>query len=760
MAKPRANDSTPHLWIESGDARETPLISVAPLAPIDKIYTFTATDEVAASLRIGQRVAVPFGRKGTVKPAIIVDVTTGPWTSTLRPIKEVIDSAGELSPHLLELGKWIARYYAAPLGRTLAAMVPQAVRLKRGFTTVRRVRLIASPEQLEGIRLGKKQLALIDALRTAGEPVESDALLTSVGASRATLRALLDKELVTEDVTKEAPDESGANVVTQPDFALNDDQQSALDRVTATLDAAEFRALLLFGVSGSGKTEIYIRAMQRVLAAGKQAIMLVPEIALTTQLVQRLAARFERVAVIHSGLTEVQRSLAWEEIRTGKTPVVIGTRSAVFAPCPNPGIIVVDEEQEPSYKNLQSPRFHVRDVAIKRAHLLGIPIVLGSATPSLESWHNALTLPSYERINLPNRVRDLPMPAVRMVDMRSEGSFIDAACMSRSLCRSLTSTLAAGQQAVLLLNRRGYASWLFCTQCGRRVQCPQCNANMVQHRTRNRMLCHHCHTSTPIPTLCADLTCRGPLQRGGGGTERVEAQLREEFPNARIHRADSDTMTDGRKYQALVDAFSAGEIDVLLGTQMIAKGLDFPNVALVGVIGADLASAGADFRASERLFQLVTQVAGRAGRAEASGEVVVQTSAPETPALRFALTHDYVGFATAELHQRKTFKLPPFVRMTRFVLAGGSDSQTVQEAQALVDRLRPHVDAIAPEQASLLGPHPCAIERLRNQYRHEVLLRADTPAIMMEILNRARHVNALRARGVTVMVDVDPVNLA
>jgi primosomal protein N' (replication factor Y) len=561
-------------------------------------------------------------------------------------------------------------------------------------------------------------------------------------------------------VSKHAPAELiPAGEIEEPGFELNDDQRAALERVSDVLDAAAFRALLLFGVSGSGKTEIYIRAMRRALAAGKQAIMLVPEIALTTQLVQRLAVRFERVAVVHSGLSEVARSLTWEAIRTGAAPVVIGTRSAVFAPCADLGLIVVDEEQEPSYKNLQSPRFHVRDVAVKRAHMLEIPILLGSATPSLETWHNVGVLDTYERINLPRRVRSLPLPAVRMVDMRIEGTFTGPAALSRSLLRELEQTLARGRQAVILLNRRGFATFLYCTACGRRVECPKCKANMVLHLSRRRMLCHHCHTATVVPVHCADIACGGRLERGGGGTERIEQQLREAFPNARLHRADSDTMTHASKYQALVDTFAAAEIDVLVGTQMIAKGLDFPNVDLVGVIGADLAAAGADFRTSERLFQLVTQVAGRAGRAEAAGGVIVQTFAPETPALRYAVNHDFAAFAASELRQRRTFNMPPFTRLARYVLTGKADSTTGKAAESVATRLRQIVAAVAPERASVLGPHPCVIERIRDQYRHEVLLRAADAMIMREILDRAREGQALKVRGASVMLDVDPVAL-
>jgi len=763
MAARRRDDQTARLWVEPGESRVAPLIGVAPLAPIDKIYTFTANEDLVARLRVGQRVSVPFGRRRTIRPGIVVEIAEGAWTSSLRSICEILDPAGEINPHLLELGRWIARYYAAPLGRTLSAMVPQAVRSQRGFVTMRLVRLISEKGALVGARLGKKQTELVVRLRDLGGASDSTTLLESTGASRTTLRALIAKGIVVEDVSRRAPSELlSTQTVHEPEFNLNEDQRAALERASAALAAQAFRALLLFGVSGSGKTEVYIRAMRQVLSAGRQAIMLVPEIALTTQLVQRLAARFARVAVVHSGLSEVQRSLTWEAIRTGAAPVVIGTRSAVFAPCPNLGLIVVDEEQEPSYKNLQSPRFHVRDVAVKRAHMLGIPIVLGSATPSLETWRNAEVSPAYERVDLPRRVRDLPLPDVHLVDMRLEGIFTGALALSRSLLAKLATTLERRRQAVILLNRRGFATFLYCATCGHRLECPQCKANLVLHLARRRMLCHHCHAATPMPTHCPDISCRGRLEHGGSGTERVEQQLREAFPQARLHRADSDTMTHADKYQSLVDQFAAGEIDVLVGTQMIAKGLDFPNVELVGVVGADLATAGADFRAAERLFQLVTQVAGRAGRADAAGRVVVQTLAPETPALRFAVAHDFCGFVQSEMRLRKQFNMPPFSRLARCVLSGSTDSITGQEADALADRLRTIVAAlyeVTSHRASVIGAHPCAVERIRGAYRHEVLIRTADPGTMREILDRARLADAFRVRGARMMIDVDPVNL-
>ena len=480
MPTRRRDNQTAPLWIEAGEDKSTPLISVAPAAPIDKIYTYTATLELLEQLRIGQRVSVPFGRKGTPSPAYVVAIEQGTWNSTLKPITEILDPAGNLSNHLLELGKWIARYYCCPLGRTLSAMIPQVVRKQSGFVTQRFISLAATADTIADHRLGAKQQTILQELMKEQAHLQAADLLKRAAASRATLKSLLKRGLIVETISKALPKDLECPYPrNEPDFQLNVSQKEALAHITDVLCSQEFRVILLYGRSGSGKTEVYVRAIRRVLAAGKQAIMLVPEIALTTQLMQRLAERFDHVAVIHSGLTGVQRSLAWERIRNRDIHVVIGTRSAVFAPCPDLGLIVVDEEQEPSYKNLRSPRFHVRDVAIKRAHLLNIPIILGSATPSLETWHNAHHHRAYTCVTLPSRVKSLPMPSVRLIDMRNEPSAALGATISRQLAEALRETLAKKQQAVILLNRRGFASWLFCPRCKMRIQCHRCNACMV-----------------------------------------------------------------------------------------------------------------------------------------------------------------------------------------------------------------------------------------------------------------------------------------
>jgi len=752
------------LWVEEGPTQTAPLVTVAPVGPIDRTYTFTADKKILAELKLGQRVSVPIGKRDRMTTGYVIDIQTGPWTSTLKPIGEILDPGGQLSEHLLELGQWIARYYQCPLGKTLAAMMPDAARRLSGFHQVRYVRRCqpasSSNEENRQPALGQKQKAVIDELTATNSIMPTDLLLSRTGASRSTLRTLIARGLVDEFIEREAPEPPETQREPEPAFALTTDQRAALDRINTVIGAGKFHAMLLYGVSGSGKTEIYVHAMRSVIASGGQAILLVPEIALTTQLMQRLVRRFDRVAVIHSGLTNAQRGVMWEHIRRGNIDVVIGTRSAVFAPLPNCGLFVVDEEQETSYKNLQAPRFHVRDVAIKRAHMLGAPVLMGSATPSLELWQNAQRHPDYERIDLPTRVTARPMPPIRVVDMGEESARQPGQklTLSRLLLSELDKTLAAGEQAVLLLNRRGYAQWLQCASCGTRVRCPRCNVQMVFHQARGAVICHQCHSRVTLPRHCPDPSCGGKLISGGCGTERLEQTIAALLPSARVRRADSDTMRRGDHYVQLVGDFEARQFDILVGTQMIAKGLDFPNVSLVGVIGAEPVGAASDFRSAEHLFQLITQVAGRAGRAQVPGRVVVQSLDPQIPALKFATNHDYVGFAEYELKRRATLRLPPYFRMARLIIAAKTERIATEQARQLAESLKTTSQAHAPT-VEMQGPHPCALERRRDQYRQEILIRTQAVSALTTLLDTARHAGQFRLRGASIVVDVDPVNM-
>jgi primosomal protein N' (replication factor Y) len=760
-------EEQPALWVERPEVREGPVARVALAAAVEGEYSFAIPEELVGRIGPGQRVLVPFGRARQPQEAFCTSVASERWTHTLKPVAGVLDEERLLDDRLLELGRWMAQYYCCPLGRVLSAMLPEAVRESRGFRTLRLFRISDVGFRMEGgevpgaKKLPVKRQAVLEALKGREEGVELEALVAGSGASKEIVAAMVKAALLTVEtrrVPAEAPnfDRPG----TEPTFELNATQQAAITRISELATTGAFRAVLLFGVSGSGKTEVYIHAIRSVLARGKQAIFLVPEIALTTQLADRLASRFQDVAVVHSGLTGAKRSLTWSAIARGLKKVIIGTRSAIFAPCPDLGLIVVDEEQEATYKNQQSPRYHTRDVAIKRAHLASIPIVLGSATPSLETWHNCARLPHFERITLPHRIAGLGMPGVEFVDMRTESRLRPGHIhlLSQKMERELTATLAAGKQAVLLLNRRGFASYLVCPRCRNPVMCPNCRANLVFHQTSGKAICHHCSAKMIAPRRCGDASCGGTLIRFGMGTQRVEEELHEKFPQARVARADSDVMTKVSNYEQVLRDFLAHKLDILAGTQMIAKGLDFPEVSFVGVVNADTSLSAPDFRAAERTFQMVTQVAGRAGRAEGGGRVVVQSLNGMSPALQAAAHHDYEAFAEHELALRKKLGWPPFSRLARVILAYRSESEAGREAHRLADLVRQYiVDEKLP--AEVLGPQSAPLSRLRNQYRYDFLIRCPNASRLMETLSRLRAVEALVPMGKHMLIDVDPVAL-
>ncbi|MCZ6654791.1 MAG: primosomal protein N' [Planctomycetota bacterium] len=754
---------TPQLWVEKGITKTMQVASVVPVSAFDRLYSFAIPENLSRAIAPGQRVSVPVGRRGRLIDGFVLDISEREWDTTLKFIDSPIDDRSWIDAHLLELGRWIARYYCAPIGRALAAMVPATVRKQSGFRRVRHIWRAQLMEEIEAsaTRIGPKQRTLLEALPGGGEAVRADEICERIGVSSATLRETIKRGWVAERIEKLA--RAAPNFdrpIDEPDFTLNDEQQQACTAVAEAIDRREFKVQLLFGVSGSGKTEVYIDAIKRVVAAGRQAIVLVPEIALTTQLVYRFASRLCDVAVIHSGLTGAERSLTWNAIHTGRKRVVIGARSAVFAPCRDLGLIVVDEEQENSYKSQQSPRFHARDVAIKRAQLLNIPVVLGSATPSLETWHNCRVHDHYESIHLTSRVADLEMPKVEVVDMRyEEHARHGAHLLSRLLEKRLGDTLARGEQAVLMLNRRGYAQVLYCPKCKNRVLCHNCKAGMVFHQLTGEAVCHHCFAKIPAPRSCADPCCATRLIPLGLGTERAEAEVRRKFPEARIQRVDSDTMKNVRAYEKVVSDFEARKFDIMIGTQIVAKGLDFPFVSLVGVLSADTALYQPDFRANEGTFQLVTQVAGRAGRARSRGRVVVQTVMGELPALQAATKHDFPAFAERELEIRRETRMPPFTRLTRWVLSDASESILKHAAGEFAETVREACRQLGLPPADAMGPFPCPLERIRRMYRYDILLRTSTATERAKLLDYLRHEKKLHAKVKRMIIDIDPVSL-
>jgi len=554
------------------------------------------------------------------------------------------------------------------------------------------------------------------------------------------------------------------DVAPDADRELTEEQQRAADELFALVDAAEFRVALLHGVTGSGKTELYLRLADRVRQSGRQVLLMVPEIALTPSVAALVRGAFgDRVAIQHSALSIGERHDQWHRIRRGEVDVVVGTRSAVFTPLDRLGLIVVDEEHDSSYKQEETPRYHGRDVAIMRASRDRALVVLGSATPSMESYHNAVT-GKYTRITLERRVLDRPLAAVRLVNMRTE--YADEGpevVISRDLAAAIGERLASGDQALVLLNRRGYSTAVFCRQCGDTFECRNCSVSLTVHRARNgpsnvnrmgwRGRCHYCNYSVLVPTACRK--CAAPyLEHAGFGTERIEEHLRERFPDARIGRVDRDSVRRKGALTQILSKFATRELDVLVGTQMIAKGHDFPGVTLVGVISADVGLGLADFRASERTFQLLTQVAGRAGRGERTGEAIVQTLYPEHYSIQLACRQDYRAFFEREVVYRRGMRYPPFLALINGVVRGRTFDDAMQQAREIVRRLEP---ATASGRFTLLGPAPAPLVRLRGEHRVQFFLKGTRRADMRNaLLTVVAAMPEIRRR---LTIDVDPLSV-
>ncbi len=540
------------------------------------------------------------------------------------------------------------------------------------------------------------------------------------------------------------------------ELELTEDQRRALTVIGEALKAGEFRTFLLQGVTGSGKTEVYMRAVEAARALGRSVLLMVPEIALTPVAVEQFHRRFgDDVAVLHSGLQMAQRSDQWRRIRDGRASIVVGTRSAVFAPLSDLGLVIVDEEHDGSYKQGEAPRYNGRDVAIVRARSAAAVVVVGSATPGIETRANTEN-GKYQRLVMPHRIMRRPLPTVQVVDMRQEFTETGKNLLfSRNLATSVRNCLDRGEQAMILLNRRGYSTHVLCRSCGQRIECPNCSVTLTYHKGRDTLLCHYCEHAREVPEVCDE--CGRPyLHFHGGGSERVEDQLRTNFPEARIARLDRDTVKARDSYETILGSFRDGTCNLLVGTQMIAKGHDIPNVTLVCVVDADVGLGRPDFRAAERTFQLLTQVAGRAGRGEKPGRVLLQTMHPEHYAIAFAAQHDYEGFYEREIRFRKALWYPPFTVMATIVVRGGELGEVVAMSASLGQHLRTDSGDLR-----LLGPATAPMSKLRTEYRFQFVVKSTSRGPVARLLARARAFaedNSWRATA--LVIDVDPVDLA
>lgn len=573
----------------------------------------------------------------------------------------------------------------------------------------------------------------------------------SVPKASTAARALARRDLVKLTLESVAT----SQVPLRPPHLLNPHQQTAFDRIEAALDAKQFQTFLLQGVTGSGKTEVYLKSIDAALAHGRSALMLVPEIGLTPAVAGQFHHRFgEKVAILHSAFHDSERAQEWRRIRSGAAKVVVATRSGVFAPVRNLGLIIVDEEHDQSYKQQETPRYHGRDVAVVRARDAGAVVVLGSATPSLESRYNA-DRGKYQHLTLPERVESRPMPKVEVIDMRQE--FLETrkqATFSRALIDAVTERLDSGEQSMLLLNRRGFSSFMTCRACGERLECPNCSVTMTFHRRDRRMLCHYCNYSCRVPERCPKCDS-DHIQFLGTGSERVEDELHGAFPRARIARIDRDTTGGKRDYEAILAKFRDHEFDILVGTQMIAKGHDIPNVTLVGIVSADTGLGLPDFRAAERTFQLLTQAAGRAGRGDTPGIVLMQTINPDHYAVRFAAEQDYEKFYAKEIEFRRLMHYPPFGAMANIIVRGTREEDALARSAALGRLLMP-----PPDDVKILGPAAASLARLKNEYRYQMLIKTSSRKALNEILGRVRRFAVEEKWNPTsLMIDVDPMTI-
>ena len=712
-------------------------------------------------IAIGSRVRVPFRDKALL--ATVIATLEESQAKSIKPVLELLGDKPVVSPRLIELARWMATYYCCPIETVMRSVLPQVIRTaKLGWKKqlfVRPSRLPALDEVEKLRKRAPRQAELLEAIVRSPDRLPVADLLRQTSLDHSALRALVRRGLVElrEEAIERDP-HGTEKFIADTEHTLNEEQAAVLRLITTALEKPETHPpILIHGVTGIGKTEIYLQAIRSILVQGKAAIVLVPEISLTPQTVERFKSRFaaqpDMVAVLHSHLSEGERHDEWHKIHSGRARIVIGARSAIFAPLENLGLIVVDEEHETSYKQEEAPRYHARDVAVVRAKLEKCTVVLGSATPSLESYYNA-ERGKYLLGELTQRVDQCQMPLIRIVDLRQERRKEKAAAiLSEKLRGAIEDRLAKNEQTILFLNRRGFSTSLLCSHCGQARDCPNCSVALTFHRSDARLSCHLCGHSAAVPKRCPECG-ENALIYVGFGTEKVESNVAVLFPKAVVRRMDADSMTRKDAYRETLQAFRSGKIDILVGTQMIAKGLHFPKVTLVGIINADLALHLPDFRAGERTFQLLTQVAGRAGRGEAPGEVYVQTYTPFSPSIQFARHHDFSGYFEQELEFREQCHFPPVTHAVLISIRSERQSHASFSAETLARRLRENL----PNEYRISDPAPAPLEKLHGQYRFHILLRGEA-IVRLSRLIRETLDKLPFPEDVVVAVDVDPYQL-
>ena len=741
------------------------IVGVQPLAGFDKLLHYKVPETLRADIRAGSLVRVPIVNRSHLGLVMEVDPIPDCPPEKLKALSGIVHDYPALTADLLGLARWMHAYYAARMESVLEAMIPAAVRDGARLKSEKYLSLARplTPEELGAlVKKAPQQARLCEFLRQQFRPVKKSLVLARLDLTAAVTNALVKRGLVVEETrhverVAYADNWTGGEVVNGLPPKLNEEQMAVVDSVGESLTRKKFAVHLLHGVTGSGKTEVYLRAVEQVLAAGGSAIYLVPEVALTPQTVARLRGRFEsaghKTVVWHSHLGEGERLDGWTALASGQARVVVGARSAVFAPVQDLRLIVVDEEHEPAYKQDETPRYHGRDVAVYRAKLAGAVCLLGSATPSLESFANVRS-GKYKVNLLTKRVDDKKLPDIHVVDMRIEVMRQRGlVTLSRLLVDHMHRRFERKEQIILFINRRGYSSSMLCRKCGHVEQCPHCSVSMTYHRSDETLKCHLCGHTRGAPAVCP--SCAAPdIRWRGMGTQRVEEAVRRVLPRARMERMDTDTMSKKHRFREILGDFRAGKIDILIGTQMIGKGLDFPNVTLVGLVDADMSMHVPDFRANERTFQLLVQVAGRAGRGDRSGEVVVQTFTPQSDAIQFARHADFDGFAAGELAMRKQFNYPPYRHLIHHIIRGVNPEKIKFFAEHWVKLVELTLGTVV----EIRGPTPAPIEKVKDEYRYQIWYFCARATKVVPELVKLQAGFAWPA-DVSQVLDVDPMSL-
>lgn len=693
---------------------------------LDKVFSYSIPEEMIDKDLLGMRVKVPFGSKLSEGYIVSIEDSVDLPVEKIKAVKEFPDPYPLLSKELIPLIKWMKEKYHCMAIEAIRCLIPYGIRTNPRAKTQKIVYLnedIDPEDVIQFLRGRAPKMADIMTVLANEDGITVGELLEISGASSSSLNSLKAKgyvEIVKEEVYRDPWDEDYTEHTVPP--VLNPEQIAAIECIQNNFNSG--RTILLHGVTGSGKTEVYMRAVEMALSQGKQAIVLVPEISLTPQIVARFKGRFgEKIAVLHSRLSIGERFDEWRKIRNNEVDIVVGARSAIFAPFSRLGIIIIDESHEDTYKSGTRPRYHAREVAEKRCSLHNAFLVLGSATPSLEDYNKA-NLGLYSMAEMVNRVDGQPMPGVEIVDMREEIKKGNRSIFSQSMFNAVNDCLAKNEQAILLINRRGYAQFVSCRNCGYVVKCDNCDVSLTYHSDKSLLLCHYCGSSARYPQICPACGSKY-IKHFGLGTQRAEQEIMSLFPKARVVRMDMDTTSRKGEHLRILSEFSSGKYNILLGTQMVAKGLDFPNVTMVGVIAADSTLNLPDYRSSEKTFQLITQVAGRAGRGQKAGRVVVQTYQPDSYAIQYASRHDYKGFFNQEINIRHQFFYPPFSNIIRILLSGEEEKELINCAHNVLQWVKEKIEqnVLLKRECIDAGVFPAPYQKIKNKYRWHVLIR-------------------------------------